>query len=783
MIDWCTAKDIAGRPDAPATVSGVIRAAAREGWESRPRAGKGGGREYLLATLPERTRLAIQEAYLRAAMADVTALQAGIPRDPAVVDPAQEDPAAVPTPTADRPLSGPLDNGTAQAEILRLEVNDADLARLRHKAENQAKFAALAKDHPKRLRAKARVWLIHAYHQVLREQPDLAKGAARALICDRVNSGELAMPPAVAAHMASYRQQTSLSEATLHRWILRHETDGIWGLTDGYGTRAGHSLIDGQPLLQRLILGQMFAQPQSSGKDLFALLATQAADLAAQGVKLPTLRTIQHYRQHWIEANPSLWMKMVNPGQWKNHFQVAFGSQHEAVTRLNQLWEMDSTPGDWLLKDGRHTVIGCIDLWSRRLTLHVSKSSSAHAVGQCFRRAVLAWGLPEAVRTDNGKDYVSDYFTTVLNDLEVDQPLCIPFASEQKGTIERTLKTMAYGALKLLPGFIGHNVAEAQAIRSRDTFAKRVMTPGEIIAIDLTAADLQAKLNEWVTVIYHQDGHGGLDGQTPFARAASWTGELRTVDERALDALLAPIAGERTVGKKGIQWEKRLYNSPAIVRHIGVNVLCRYDESDLGRLYVYTDDRFIGVAECSEMTGISRAEVAAMAHAEQRKFMAAQTEELRAHKRGTAQNAAELILRHRAIEAGKLAELPRPSTAHRTPALDAAADAVEARDPAPMRRDTPEQQAQKAALTVIEAPLGGGATLLTPTFPESPRARYIKWLRLNNEVIRGDHDGKQELLREWHAYAESAEWRTQKAMAEDFPAYYQWQDAAGGAGD
>lgn len=711
-------------------------------------------------------------ADVTALQADVTALHASLPPDPSSGDPA---------PSAETATAPILAARELQEQIAARRPTEIE--RRRHKAENQAKFAALAKDHPKRLRAKAREWLVSAYQQLCREQPALTKAAARALLCAQVNEGALTLPAAVAAQMPRYRQRVQLAEASLHRWIDRYQAEGLWGLTDNYGTRAGHSLIDTQPLLQKLILGQMFAQPQSTGKDLNALLATQAADLAAQGVKLPSLRTLQMYRQHWISVNPSLWARMVNPGQWKNHFQVAFGSQHEAVTRLNQLWELDSTPGDWLLKDGRHSVIGCIDLWSRRLTLHVAKSSSAHAVGQCFRRAVLAWGLPEGVRTDNGKDYVSDYFTTVLNDLEVGQTLCIPFASEQKGTIERTLKTMAYGALKLLPGYIGHNVAEAQAIRARTTFAERVMTPGEIVDIDLTAAELQTQLNEWVTAIYHQDAHGGLAGQTPFVRAASYTGALRTVDERALDALLAPIAGERTVGKKGLRWENRLYISPALGRYIGVNVLCRYDESDLGRLYVYTDERFIGVAECPEMTGISRAEVAAMAHAEQRKFMAAQTEELRAHKRGTAQNAAELILRHRAIEAGKLVELPKPSTAHRTPALAAAAAAVEARDPAPMRRDTPEQQAQKAALTVIEAPVGGGATLITPAFPESPRARFIKWMRLNNEVIRGDHDGNQELLREWHAYGESVEWRTQKVLAEDFPEHYQWQDAAGGAAD
>lgn len=756
MEHWYSAAELAGLPELPGTERGIQLLAKRDSWPSRPRQARGGGREYPATCLSPAAQSELERRRAHASLA-------------AFIAQTREEEAAPASPAPS------IDNDPPPAP-------ESAEDRRRRKAEGQAKFAALAKDHPKRARAKAREWLVHAYYQLRRDQPPLTNGAARALLCERVNAGEVAMPASVAAQLPRYRQQVRLADGSLHRWIDRYEADGIWGLTDGYGNRAGQTLIDTQPALQQLVLGQMFAQPHSSGRDLHALVQAKGDELTAAGIRLPSLRSIQGFRAHWISANPGLWARMVNPGDWKNRFQVAFGSQHEAVTHLNQLWELDSTPGDWLLKDGRHTVIGCIDLWSRRLTLHVAKSSSAYAVGQCFRRAALAWGLPEAVRTDNGKDYVSDYFTTVLRDLEIHQTLCIPFASEQKGTIERTLKTMAYGALKLLPGFIGHNVAEAQAIRARNTFAQRVMTPGEIVDIDLTAADLQARLNDWVDVIYHQDPHGGLDGQTPFVRAARHTGDLRTVDERALDALLAPIAGERTVGKKGLRWDNRLYISPVLGRFVGESVRCRYDESDLGRLYVYTDDRFIGVAECHEMTGISRAEVAAMAHAEQRKFMAAQTEELRAHKRNTAQNAAELVLKHRALAADKLIEFPRASVPHATPALAAAAAAVAAREPAPMRRDTPEQQAQKAALDIIDAPVGGG-NVIRPQFPESPRERYLKWLRLNNEVIRGDHDGNRELLLEWQGYADGAEWRTQKGMAEDFPEYYQWQDAAGGSGD
>lgn len=790
MNDWHTASELAGLPEMPATVSGVIRAAKREAWPSRHRSGRGGGREYPQTCLPTPTQDALKMRHGKACAAYVRSLttptqSSNNPGDLAAasaqVVSAQVVTAApqVATAPASVPLSTPLDSETESPASPATSIDNDPPApesaedRRRRKAEGQAKFAALAKDHPKRKRAKAREWLVLRYFQQVRDS-GAGKRASRAHLVDGVNDGTIAIPTHVSAELPRYHGRYALSEGSLQRWIGCYQADGIWGLTDGYGNRASQTLIDTQPALQQLVLGQMFAQPQSSGRDLHALVQAKGEELTTQGVRLPSLRSIQGFRAHWIAANPGLWAIMTNPGEWKNRYLSALGSQHEAVTALNQVWEMDSTPGDWLLKDGRHTVVGCIDLWSRRLTLHVAKSSSSYAVGQCFRRAVLAWGVPKAVRTDNGKDYVSEYFTSVLKGLDIDPLLCIPFASEQKGTIERTLKTMAYGALKLLPGYAGHNVAEAQAIRARKPFAERVMTPGEVIEVSLTAVELQAHLNEWVRAVYHQNPHGGLNGQTPFARAASWDGETRTLDERALDALLAPVAGERVVTKAGLRWENRTYISPIMHRWTGQTVFARYDESDLGRLYLYDDERFLCVVECPEMTGISRAEVAAMAHAEQKKLLAAQTEELRAHKRNTAQNAAELVLKHRAIAADKLVEFPRASVPHTTPALEAGAEAarIQAGERPTRNTDPAPELPPLVGLEVIEAVVGGGGRVIPLNPPETARQRYTAWLKTDNEVKRGDHDGKEDVLRAWATYAETAEWRAQKIIAEDYPEMY-----------
>lgn len=56
---WFTAAELAGRTGLPNTHSAVVRSAKRNGWLSRQRTGRGGGREYALSSLPAITQAAL----------------------------------------------------------------------------------------------------------------------------------------------------------------------------------------------------------------------------------------------------------------------------------------------------------------------------------------------------------------------------------------------------------------------------------------------------------------------------------------------------------------------------------------------------------------------------------------------------------------------------------------------------------------------------------------------------------------------------------------------------
>jgi transposase InsO family protein len=397
------------------------------------------------------------------------------------------------------------------------------------------------------------------------------------------------------------------------------------------------------------------------------LKARLASQLESGELQLPSLRSLERWMGQWRAKHKEVVAALSAPDHYKNKFMVAFGSQSEGVERINQRWEMDSTPADVMLLDGRYTVLGVIDVYTRRMRLIVSKSSKSVAVCALLRVTLLTWGVPEEVKTDNGSDYVSKHTRRALDGLGVTHKTCAPFSPWQKPHIERGLGTFARSLMELLPGFIGHNVSERKHIEERKSFADRLMTRGECVEVRMTAEAFQGFCDKWVNDLYHHDQHQGLGKRTPFEVAAAAQDTVRVInDERVLDVLLAEApdrGGLRTVQKKGIKHDGAHFIAPELEAHVGRNVTVRFDalDHDLGRLYVFGEEGFICVAECPERTGMDRREVAIKAKAMQTARVQAERAALKkaAKKVGT-DTVVEEILTTRAQAAGKLAHQNRP---------------------------------------------------------------------------------------------------------------------------
>lgn len=547
------------------------------------------------------------------------------------------------------------------------------------KEDGMATFARLPEH--RRLEAQARFALLQTCDAFVKAAGfELKRYALRSKTGDQAfveayNDGRIAISDDIKRIIG---ERTSYS--TIKRIAASYYKFGIAGLAFNYHNpkRGSTALTDAQ---QEEVIRIMCRNPQTSSHNILRALQGKF------GMNVPSTSVIGRFRQRWTTDNNELWMFYTNPDEWKNKRMFAFGSASDHVERLNQLWEADSTPADLMLVDGRHSLIGMIDVYSRRLRLFVSKTSRATSVVALIRQCLIDWGVPETIKTDNGKDYVSDHVVRVMHGLRIEQKLCTPFQGWEKPHIERTFRTFLHGLVELMPNYIGHNVAERKAIEARRSFAERVMNKdSEPITVNMTSAELQKFCTEWTSFVYQHDAHGGLNGKKPIDMVRGWREPIRRINElRALDMLLMPAptdGGKRVIGKKGVQVDRRYYQSPEFAGHVGETVFVLLDPADLGTAFIYLvndhDERtFLCPAIDPEWVGIDPAGFANAARKHQDKFMREERKKLtKISKSEGKREAYEDYMQLRKDQAGKIVEFPRLACEYSTPALDEAAKAV-----------------------------------------------------------------------------------------------------------
>lgn len=475
----------------------------------------------------------------------------------------------------------------------------------------------------------------------------------------------------------------SLSYSTLNRWKNGFERLGMMGLVPGHrNVRKGTNSLTREH--QDFIIGILWDYPHSSNAGLMMALEGRFKDDL-----IPHESSVRRWVIKWKKENACLFLWRCNPDEWKNKYQLAVGDASEQIERLNQRWEFDSTPTDVMLVDGRHNLIGVIDVYSRRLKLLVSKTSRATAVAALTRRAIIDWGVPEEAKTDNGADYVSRHMVRVFATLDIEQILCPPFTPEAKPHIERAFRTFSHSIVEFLPGYVGHNVSDRKAIEARKSFADRLMKKGgEPINIKLTGEELQRICDDWCEAIYHQNSHGSLAGKTPMEMVRNWTAPVRKIsDVRALDILLAEApqdGGTRIIRKKGIQVDNIYYMADEIVAYVGQKVRVLLDATDLGTIYCFGEEGgFLFVAVNPERKGLDRAEQSARLRALQKQYTQAGMKELKKTAREQAvDHIHEEIMDYRKSKLAKISEFSQRSEEYSTPALEEAAKAFAASDAA-----------------------------------------------------------------------------------------------------
>lgn len=654
MKRWFASQELAelGLPALAGSERRIRSQAEREGWRSRPREGRGGGREYHLASLPDAARIELaRRALSDDPISSPNCVAGGLPSGVVAAQSASSRPsgftAAFSHQTADRTPTRRTDDvekaaffgnsratqrGAARGALVRLVID----------------FAAAS---------------------------GFSMAVARAQIVTLYNRGELEVAPWIRAEIKC------ATVRSLERWHSQIDHQGLSRVNGNYGHRKGSGQIDGDETLRDFCVLQMAANSKLTAKQLAQFIETRF------DTEIPK-RSVQRFMATARIEHADAFLAAQDPDAFKNKRMVAFGSRSEAVQALNQLWETDASPADILVLDPnapsgrrRMALIAVIDVYSRRAKVRVCETSTARNVLAVLRDFILDVGFPQTVKMDNGQDFAAVHVAYAFQALKIEQRFCTPFKPEEKPHVERFFGTLTRDHLALLPGFVGHNVADRKAIEARRAFSNRLGEADKLIDVSMTAEDLQASINAWLEADYHARSHEGI-GMSPRLKAANWIGERRGVsDERALDMLLAQPAdgnGMRVVGKKGLRVEGTYFISPELALHIGAHVSVRLLDDDMGRIVVYSaSGEFICVAEAPERTGADRREIAIAAKRVQREDQAEARRELNRKKRELQPHKiVDEVLADQDRRASRIVAFERPSVPYETPGLSAASEAA-----------------------------------------------------------------------------------------------------------
>lgn len=630
-------------------------------------------------------------------------------------------------------------------------------------------------DHRAERRRNAKLIVLRAAER-FRAQTGMHQTAADHWFIQIYEAGKVPVPAWV------YASVKGLSLRSLARWRAQAEEDQNRLAFHPSQARKATGVLDqaAEGRLKSYLLGAIFQQPHLKANVLRAMavekfgkaIETTNPDTGEVSRRdMPPLRTFQHTLKRWKEEYASAIKRHTDPDGWKNTDRfVLVGGASAGIDRLNQLWEIDASPVDMLTTEGRWNVYACIDVWSRRAIFLISCTPRADAVGLLVREAILKWGVPEAIKSDNGSDFKAKATVRLLDALGIEHVLCPPYSPEQKPHVERVIKTFQHGFVELLPGFVGHNVAERSVIEGRKAFAKRLgLDDYNVFGVDVSPEELQQMANEWAEKAYGQSPHGGLRQVTPAARAASSTVKVLSVDPAALDVLLAAVpsgGGIRTIQKGGVRVNNEHYIVTDCALMSGTQVLCRMDPKDLGRIWLFDAEgvNFLGHAVCPDLAGLDPVETIAKARALQKAFMDEQVVPIKqAMKEIGPRDALNAIMKEERAEVLTFPQRPRDE--HTTPKTQAAADAKKRRGPRALSdREAAMMEALKAEGPVPAAKPAAKVHRLNTL--ETPEARFKRALQFEQRLEEGTPLSDDDAI--WLAgYKAGPEYRAHRMIWED----------------
>ncbi|MFE4654371.1 Mu transposase C-terminal domain-containing protein [Streptomyces sp. NPDC056707] len=268
----------------------------------------------------------------------------------------------------------------------------------------------------------------------------------------------------------------------------------------------------------------------------------------------------------------------------------------------NHVWETDHMQAPVLIDvDGtarRPWITWFTDCATNAITgvavtpVHPSRESVLAAL----RSAVLRedpygpfGGLPEKVRVDRGKDFLSRTVTAAFDLLDVTVEDLPAYTPHLKGTVEGLNRAVEPMLLAALPGYVHQPRPGKRSSRPKD----------EVL---LGFEDFTARLLTWTLWWNTEHRPAPLRGRTPLEAWQDDPTPLRDVLATDLWTFTLEDAGTRTLTTRGVCFRKRDYVGSWMTGHAGIQVRIRFMPHHDHRIEVYhaATGRYLGPADLAD---------------------------------------------------------------------------------------------------------------------------------------------------------------------------------------
>ena len=345
--------------------------------------------------------------------------------------------------------------------------------------------------------------------------------------------------------------EVKIAQQTLRAWYYTYKRDGFDGLIPKTRNDCGVSRKIDDDVRSRII-ELLKSNPRMTGTGIY-LKMIEDGDINKNQVSLSTVNRFIASVKPTINTAESEDMR-------------AFEMQYS-----NDMWQMDTTYCSYIRINGksiRTFLIMIIDDRSRMIVgYEFFLEDNAVNVQKVLKKAILKYGVPKRIFTDNGKPYVNEQFRLICAALQIEISKAASYHGNQKGKVERAFRSV-----------------KEQWMYNTD-FSKFRNTE-----------EITADFSEYVNT-KNNTVHKSLK-ETPLNTFMKDADRIRRLDKEIIEKSFYHTRQCRVYNDATIHMMGREYEAGQ--KYIGTKITVKY-VPDMSHVYIYEDDSYLEIKEVDKV--------------------------------------------------------------------------------------------------------------------------------------------------------------------------------------